>query len=43
LRLLGDRVTVSLSGQNALDERVQQHVLGDIISRKVTGQIRFEL
>jgi hypothetical protein len=42
LRLRGERMTVSLSGQNALDERVQQHAFGGILSRKVTCQIRFE-
>jgi iron complex outermembrane receptor protein len=41
VRLLGERVDVSVTGQNVFDERVQQHVFGDILSRKVSGQVRF--
>lgn len=33
------KMTLSVIGQNVTDERVQQHLFGDIISRKVTGQI----
>jgi iron complex outermembrane receptor protein len=43
VRFRRDRVGVSLTGQNVFDERVQQHVFGDILSRKVTGQVRLEL
>jgi len=28
-------------GANIFDEEVQQHVFGDIISRKITGQVGF--
>ncbi len=41
VRLAGDKVTVSVNGQNITDETVQQHVFGDLISRKVTGQVSF--
>ena len=41
VRLNEDRVTLALSGSNIFDERVQQHVFGDIITRKVTGEVRF--
>ena len=38
---LNDNVTVSLTGTNVTNEKIQQHVFGDIISRKVTAQVRF--
>ena len=38
---LSQKVTVSLTGTNLTDERIQQHVFGDIISRRVTAQVRF--
>lgn len=41
VRLNEDRVTLALSGSNIFDERVQQHVFGDIITRKVSGEVRF--
>jgi hypothetical protein len=28
-------------GSNVTDEEVQQHIFGDIISRKIVGQIGF--
>jgi outer membrane receptor protein involved in Fe transport len=37
----GDRVTISLTGHNIFDEEIQQHIFGDIIARKVTGQLLF--
>lgn len=39
--LAGDRLTLSLKGQNIFDEDIQQHVMGDIISRKVTAQLLY--
>jgi outer membrane receptor protein involved in Fe transport len=42
VRLANDRVTLSLIGQNVLDEEVQQHIFGDIISRKVVAELRVE-
>lgn len=41
MRFAGDKVTVSVIGNNVTDERVQQHVFGDIISRKIIGQVLF--
>ena len=38
-----DAVSLSVNGQNLTDERVQQHVFGDIISRKVTGVLSISL
>ncbi len=35
-----DHVTFSVVGNNVTDERIQQHVFGDIISRRVTGNLR---
>ncbi len=43
VRLRGDRVTLSVNGQNIFDEDAQQHVFGDLISRKVIGQVLFNL
>jgi outer membrane receptor protein involved in Fe transport len=41
-RFSGDRVTLKLVAQNLLDEDVQQHIFGDIIGRKLAGQVSFE-
>ena len=41
VHLAGDRMDLSIIGQNVLDEQIQQHIFGDIITRKITGQIRF--
>jgi outer membrane receptor protein involved in Fe transport len=37
-----DKVTLSVIGVNIFDDEVLQHIFGDIISRKVTGQISFK-
>lgn len=42
VRLAGDRARLSVIGTNVFDDEVQQHVFGDIISRKVVGQLAFE-
>lgn len=36
-----DNITLSVIGNNVTDERIQQHIFGDIISRRVTGNLRF--
>ena len=41
VRLNDERVTISIQAQNVADEEVQQHIFGDIISRKVSGQVLF--
>lgn len=41
VRLLDQRMTLQIIGSNIFDEDVQQHVYGDIISRKITGQVGF--
>jgi outer membrane receptor protein involved in Fe transport len=41
-RLVDDRLTLKLVGQNLFDERVQQHIFGDIIERKLAGQLSFQ-
>jgi iron complex outermembrane receptor protein len=38
-RLRGDTIELSIRAQNVTDEEVQQHVWGDLLGRKVTGQI----
>lgn len=42
VRFAGDKVTLSVQGQNVTDEDIQQHVFGDVLERKVIGQIRFD-
>ena len=41
-RFANDRATFSIIGSNIFDERIQQHVFGDIIGRKVTAQLMFQ-
>jgi outer membrane receptor protein involved in Fe transport len=41
VRLMEERLTLSVIGNNIFDEDVQQHFFGDIISRKITGQIAY--
>jgi iron complex outermembrane receptor protein len=41
VRLNGDQTTISVTAQNIFDEEVLQHIFGDIISRKVSGQLLF--
>ncbi len=40
-RFREDQATLTINAQNVFDEDVQQHVFGDIIARKVTGQVTF--
>ena len=40
-RLLDERMTLQVIGSNVFDEDIQQHYYGDILSRKITGQIGF--
>ena len=35
---VNDNITVSIQGQNVFDEEVLQHVFGDLLGRKITGQ-----
>jgi iron complex outermembrane receptor protein len=39
VRLLDERMTISVIGSNITDEEVQQHIFGDIITQKITGQV----
>jgi iron complex outermembrane receptor protein len=41
-RFSHDHVTLKVFAQNLFDERVQQHIFGDIISRKVAGQVSYK-
>jgi outer membrane receptor protein involved in Fe transport len=41
-RLVSDRVTLKLIAQNLFDEEVQQHIFGDLIDRKLAGQVSIE-
>ena len=41
-RFASDRVTLKLVAQNLFDEDVQQHIFGDIIGRKLAGQVSIE-
>ncbi len=40
-RVLDERMTLQIIGSNIFDEDIQQHYYGDILSRKITGQIGF--
>ena len=40
-RLRDDSVTLKLIGQNLTDERLQQHIFGDFIDRKIAAQVAF--
>lgn len=40
-RFNDERFTFGIIGSNITDERVQQHVFGDIISRKISAELRF--
>ncbi len=37
-----DKVTLSVIGVNIFDDEILQHIFGDVISRKVTGQLSFK-
>ena len=37
-----ENITLSVTGTNLLDERIQQHVFGDIISRRLTAKLHFQ-
>ena len=41
VRFNEEKATFSLTAQNVFDEEVLQHVFGDIIGRKVSGQLLF--
>jgi iron complex outermembrane receptor protein len=41
-RFASDKVTLKLVAQNLFDEDVQQHIFGDIIGRKLAGQVSIE-
>ena len=40
-RFRDDSVTLKLIGQNLTDERLQQHIFGDFIDRKMAAQVAF--
>jgi iron complex outermembrane receptor protein len=42
-RFIDERVTLKIVGQNVLDERVQQHIFGDLLERRVEGQVSVRL
>ncbi|HEX9638427.1 MAG TPA: hypothetical protein VGB99_12875, partial [Acidobacteriota bacterium] len=41
VKLAGDNVVLGVIASNVTNEEVMQHVFGDIISRKVVGELRF--
>ncbi|MFQ5551903.1 MAG: TonB-dependent receptor plug domain-containing protein, partial [Gemmatimonadales bacterium] len=41
LRFRNERTTLTLTGNNVFDDDIQQHVFGDIISRKIAANVRF--
>ncbi|MCP4248942.1 MAG: TonB-dependent receptor, partial [bacterium] len=40
-RLQGGKTTLAINGSNIFDEEVRQHLFGDIISRKISAEVRF--
>jgi iron complex outermembrane receptor protein len=38
-RFIDERLVLKIVGQNIFDERVQQHIFGDLLSRRVEGQL----
>lgn len=40
-RFNDEKITFGIIGSNITDEEVQQHVFGDIISRKISAELRF--
>ena len=40
VRWLNNRITTSIKGTNLANQRIQQHVFGDIIKRGVVGELR---
>ena len=36
------KVTTSLKGTNLLNEKIQQHIFGDILKRSVYAEVRFD-
>ncbi len=42
VRFAQQRATLSINAQNVFDEDVQQHLFGDIISRKIIGQLQVD-
>jgi outer membrane receptor protein involved in Fe transport len=40
-RFLSERLTIKIAAQNLTDERVQQHIFGDIIDRRVEAQVSY--
>jgi len=42
-RFARDRVTFKVVAQNLTDEHVQQHIFGDLLDRKIAGQVSIEL
>jgi iron complex outermembrane receptor protein len=41
-RFVDDRLTLKVVAQNLFDEHVQQHIFGDLLSRRVEGQLSFQ-
>ena len=39
--LMRDSLTLKLRGVNVLDDRIQQHIFGDIISRRIVAELGF--
>ncbi len=41
VKLADGKVMVSLKGINLLNEKIQQHIFGDILKRSVVAELRF--
>ena len=41
IRLQGERMVISVNAANLFDERAQQHLWGDLMKRRVYGQVSY--
>lgn len=42
-RFKDERITLKVQAQNLFDEHVQQHIFGDLLERRFTGQVSVQL
>ena len=43
VKWVNGRITTLAKVTNLLDQKIQQHVFGDVITRSVIGEVRFSL
>ena len=40
VKWINDRITTSIKGTNLGNQKIQQHVFGDIVKRQIVGELR---